>query len=383
MKDWWQHERIRRILFQVILLSVILTLCLELVFNVQNNLAQRGIASGLGFLEDTAGFGIIFHLIAYSEASSYGRAFWVGLTNTLFVATLGIVLATVLGFLVGVASLSRNWLMAKIAYAYVEVIRNIPLLLQLFFWYFLFTRKLPHPRASIELGQWATWNNRGLYLVKVELTEYAWILGGVAVFLALGVGLTYRWAKKRQMMTGQPFSLTKLSLVAVGLFLAIMGIGHSLWFHFEAPELRGFNFQGGWVLIPEFLALLVGLSTYTAAFIGEIVRAGILAIPKGQWEAAQALGLNTSLVLNRVILPQAIRIILPPLTNQYLNLTKNSSLAAAIAYPDLVAVFAGTVLNQTGQAVEIIGITMAVYLALSLLISLIMQTYEKRCKWQK
>jgi general L-amino acid transport system permease protein len=374
----WRDPRLRGLLLQALLIAAVLGLGAYLVHNTLTNLEQRGISTGFGFLQAQAGFGIIQTLIDYSETSSYGRTFLVGLLNTLLVSALGIGLATLLGFAIGVARLSSNWLVARLATVYIELFRNVPLLLQVFFWYFAVLRALPAPRQSLELGGAAFLNLRGLYLPR-PLPEPGFWLAPAAFGLALALLLGLRiWTRRRQARSGQPFPLGWVALAVLpGLpLLAFWAAGMPLaW---ELPELRGFNFRGGLVLIPELMALLVALATYTAAFIAEIVRAGILAVNRGQTEAAAALGLRPGQTLRLVVIPQALRVIIPPLTSQYLNLTKNSSLATAIGYPDLVAVFAGTTLNQTGQAVEVIAMTMAVYLVISLVISLAMNLYNRR-----
>lgn len=374
----WRDTGFRAAVLQLLVLSAVVLLGLYLVNNTLDNLARRGIASGFRFLSSEAGFGISQSLIEYSEASSYARAFWVGLLNTLLVSGLGIVLATVLGFVVGIARLSHNWLISKLASAYVEIFRNVPLLLQLFFWYFAVLRTLPAPRQSLDLGGLFFLNIRGLYAPKpIAGAGFEWLVGAVLLAIGIIAGLII-WGRHRRETTGKQIPVFLLSLAALAGLPALTIVLWGVPLQWELPQLRGFNFQGGLVMIPELVALLVALSIYTAAFIAETVRAGILAVSHGQTEAAQALGLHRGLTLRLIIIPQALRVIVPPLTNQYLNLTKNSSLAAAIAYPDLVSVFAGTVLNQTGQAVEVIGITMGVYLLISLLISLFMNWYNKR-----
>jgi len=327
-------------------------------------MARQGIASGFGFLDSTAGIGISMSLIPYTEASSYGRAFLVGLLNTLLVSAISIAIATVIGFAVGLSRLSSNWLLARIAGAYVEILRNIPLLLQIFFWYFAVLRALPAPRQSLSPFGGVFLNNRGLYLPSPHMgpASVLLLLAALAAIVAVAIFL-------RRGRTGAALTAGCGALAAAGVAVALAD-----W---AVPELRGFNFRGGVALLPELVALTVALSTYTAAFIAEVVRAGVQAVPRGQVEAARALGLSPGHVLRLVLVPQALRVIVPPLTNQYLNLTKNSSLAAAIAYPDLVSVFAGTVLNITGQAVEVIAITMAVYLAISLAIALAMNLYNR------
>lgn len=375
---FWNDPQVRAIAFQVIALVVTVAFGLYIFHNTQLNLRRLGIASGFDFLSSPSGFDIIQTLIPYSPTSSYSRVFWVALLNTLLVSALGIVLATVLGFVVGIARLSKNWLIAKLALIYIETFRNIPLLLQIFFWYFAVLRAVPAPRQSLSLGDAVFLNIRGLYMPAPQFQSgFVWVLIALAIAIGLVVWLS-RWAQQRQMATGQTFPLfwTALALL-LGLPLVVFWLAGSP-LHWQIPELRGFNFQGGWVVIPEMASLLLALSVYTAAFIAEIVRSGIQAVSHGQTEASLSLGLNSSLTLRLVILPQALRVIIPPLTNQYLNLTKNSSLAAAIGYPDLVAAFAGTTLNQTGQAIECIAITMAVYLTISLLISLTMNWYNRR-----
>jgi general L-amino acid transport system permease protein len=375
---WWNDPRIRALGLQLALVAGVLAIGWYLLGNTLHNLESRGITTGFGFLDDRAGFGIIQSLVPYSEASSYGRTFLVGLLNTLLVSALGIGLATLLGFLIGVARLSRNWLIARLAAIYIEVFRNIPLLLQIFFWYFAVLRALPGPRQSLDLGGAVYLNLRGLYLPRPLFETGFWLVPAALVAGLVGSGLLARWARRRQAATGRQFHSFYAGLgLILGLpLLAFFAAGTPL--SWELPELKGFNFRGGIPIIPELTALLLALSIYTAAFIAEIVRAGILAVSHGQTEAAYALGLRPGLTLRLVVIPQALRVIIPPLTSQYLNLTKNSSLATAIGYPDLVSVFAGTTLNQTGQAVEVIAMTMAVYLLISLGISLLMNWYNRR-----
>lgn len=374
---FWNDPAKRALIFQVLVVGVILLFAWYIITNTLNNLEQRGITTGFGFLSETAGFGIPLSLIEYSEVSSYGRTFVVGLLNTILVAVLGIIAATVLGFALGIARLSDNWLVEKIATVYIEIFRNIPLLLQMFFWYFAVLRALPSPRQSIEFfGSFL--NIRGLSM-PAPVAEDGFSLVVTSFFVAIAaVFVMTRWAHKRQDVTGQMFPVFWAGLgLIVGLpLLAFLVSGMPL--SLDHPELKGFNFRGGMTLIPEFVALWLALTIYTAAFIAETVRAGILAVPSGQLEAASALGLPKIRTLRLIVIPQAMRVIIPPLTSQYLNLTKNSSLATAIGYPDLVAVFAGTTLNQTGQAIEIIMMTMAVYLSLSISTSIFMNWYNKR-----
>lgn len=371
--------KIRGYVYQFLLLAVVGFLIWSAASNAIENLRAQKIASGFGFWHNASGFDINQKLIPYDASSgTYGRAFWVGLLNTLLVASIGIVLSTFLGFFVGVARLSSNWIVSKIAMIYVEVIRNVPLLLQLFFWYNAVLKPLPNPRQSIELPAGALLNNRGLYIPDPQfgpggsLIIWAFLIGLVATFVFRS------WARKQQAATGKqyPIGLVALGLIVVLPTLVYFATGRPITFVY--PELAGFNLRGGIQIFPEFVALLVGLTTYTAGFIAEVVRAGILAVSKGQTEAANALGLRAGPTLKLVVIPQAMRVIIPPLTSNYLNLTKNSSLAVAIGYPDLVQVFTGTVLNQTGQAVEVVAITMAVYLTISLVTSLFMNIYNKR-----
>jgi general L-amino acid transport system permease protein len=374
----YNNPKIRALFYQLALLAAVVAFGYELALNARANLAAQNLTAGFGFLDNTAGFGVNQSLIPYNESDSYARVFLVGLLNTLLVAGLGIVFATVLGFVVGIARLSPNWLVARLAGGYVELIRNLPLLFQILFWYLAVLGTLPGPRQSISLFGEVFLNNRGIILPAPVVGEGA---GFVAAALVLGVLATIAlrfWARRRQDRTGRQFPLLWAGLaLVVGLPLVVL-VATGFPIGFARPELRGFNFVGGVRLIPEFVALLLALSTYTASFIAEIVRAGILAVPRGQTEAALALGLRRGSTLRLIVVPQALRVIVPPLTNQYLNLTKNSSLAVAIGYPDLVAVFAGTALSQTGQAIEIIAITMAVYLAISLFTSGLMNWYNMR-----
>jgi general L-amino acid transport system permease protein len=368
--------RVRGLIAQALLLVALVALGVWIVGNAIENLARQNIASGFGFLGRTAGFDISQSLIAYANTSTYGRAFWVGLLNTLLVSGLGIVLATLIGVLVGLGRLSSNWLVARLATLYVEIVRNVPLLLQLFVWYFAVLKALPAPRQSLALPLGAFLNVRGLYLPDpIGLPGIGFVAAAGLLALLLAVALLV-WAGRRRRATGRRFSAV---LTALGLILGVPLAAFALTgapLTFATPRLKGFNVEGGLVVQPEFLALLLGLSVYTAAFIAEIVRSGIAGVPKGQKEAAAALGLSAAQAMRLVVMPQALRIIIPPLTNQYLNLTKNSSLAVAIGYPDLVSVFAGTVLNQTNQALEAIAITMAVYLTLSLATSLVMNWFN-------
>jgi general L-amino acid transport system permease protein len=372
------NPRVRGIAYQALLCAVIVFLAWSAISNAIENLARAKIASGFGFWDHTAGFDISQSLIEYSVSSTYGRAFWVGLLNTLLVAALGIVFATILGFIVGIARLSKNWLVSRLAGGYVEIIRNLPLLLQLLFWYNAVLKALPGIRESFAIPGGGFLNNRGLFLPQpVFLPEARWAL------IALGAGVVAAiafamLARRRQERTGQQSPVLWVTLALVILLpLAVLALS-GFPITFEFPEAGRFNIRGGVEILPEFMALLFGLVIYTAAFIAEVVRAGILSVVKGQTEASYSLGLRPGPTLRLVVVPQAMRVIIPPLTSQYLNLTKNSSLAVAIGYPDLVQIFGGTVLNQTGQAVEVIVITMAVYLTISLVTSALMNLYNRR-----
>ena len=376
---FYNDPKVRSIVYQAVLLAIIALLVYGATSNAVENLRRAKIASGFGFWDTTAGFDISQTLIEYSaQASTYGRAFWVGLLNTLLVAGLGIILATILGFIIGISRLSKNWLVAKAAGAYVETIRNIPLLLQLLFWYNAVLKALPSIRESVVIPGGGFLNNRGLFLPQ-PIAEAGF--GAVVVALLGGIIASivyYVWARRRQERTGQqaPVFMVTLALVAGLPVLVLLLAGFPL--SFEYPKAGRFNIIGGIEILPEFAALLFGLSIYTAAFIAEVVRAGILAVSRGQVEAAYSLGMRPRPTLRLIVVPQAMRVIIPPLTSQYLNLTKNSSLAVAIGYPDLVQVFTGTVLNQTGQAVEVVAITMLVYLTISLVTSLAMNIYNSR-----
>ena len=373
----WNDPRVRSVFFQIVAVLAVVWFGYTLFQNTITNMESRGIRTGFDFLDRTAGFGIIMSLIEYDESMTYGRTFLVGLANTLLVSGLGILFATVVGFIVGIARLSTNWLVAKVALAYIEIFRNVPLLLQIFFWYFAVLGALPAPRQAINLGDLVFMSNRGI-MIPAPVFEPGSGLMGVALILALiFIFFLARWARRRQAATGQIFPVLPIALVLIpGLPLLVYGLTGApvSW---SIPELGGFRFRGGIVAIPELAALLFALTLYTASFIAEIVRSGITSVSHGQTEAASALGLPGRRILRLVVIPQALRVIIPPLTSQYLNLTKNSSLAVAIGYPDLVNVFMGTTLNQTGRAVEIVAMTMAVYLFISLAISLLMNIYNR------
>jgi general L-amino acid transport system permease protein len=377
--DWLYDPKVRGIILQVLLVVALVALGYEIIANTAENLRKQNLASGFGFLHKTAGFDISQRLVDYKSTSTYGRAFVVGLLNTLLVSALGIAMATVLGFAIGLGRLSSNWLVARLSTVYVEIVRNVPLLLQLFAWYVGVLRTLPMPQEALGLAGGAYIDVRGAHLPSLAAgSGVGWAL--VAALAGSGVLATLlaRWARRRQADTGKSFpTLAAGMALVVGLPVVVLVL-FALPLHVEYPTLGRFNYEGGVTIEPEFMALLAGLTFYTAAFIAEVVRGGILAVPRGQREAAAALGMRPWQVQRLIVIPQAMRVIIPPLTNQYLNLTKNSSLAVAIGYPDLVSVFAGTVLNQTNQAVEVILITMGVYLAISLATAFAMNAFNAR-----
>jgi general L-amino acid transport system permease protein len=373
----WADPRFRSVVWQILIVGVVVAIVWYLISNTSHNLAARRIATGFGFLGRVAGIPIGESLVSYDPAvDTYGRALLIGVLNTLQVAIVGIVLATVLGGAIGIARLSKNWLLARLAACYVETLRDIPLLLQLLFWYTLL-QGLPGPKQAWHVGAVAYLCNRGMKLPRLQWEPaHGWALAGLVVGAA-GALLWNRRARRLQAVTGvRPAVWPVALLLPIGLPLIIWALlGAPLTVEF--PVLRGFNFKGGLTLSPEYIALLLGLVTYTASYIAEIVRSGIQSVAQGQWEAAEALGLHRGLLLRQVVLPQAMRVIIPPLTSQYLNLTKNSSLAVAIGFQDIVSI-ANTTLNQTGQAIEGIAIIMAVYLTISLSISLFMNWYNAR-----
>jgi general L-amino acid transport system permease protein len=372
------NPKIRGAVYQVLLIAALVWLIAEVILNARANLANR--VSGFDFLWNSAGFGINQTLIPYDESDTYARVFLVGLLNTLLVAVLGIVFATVIGFLVGIGRLSSNWLVARIAGGYVELIRNVPLLFQILFWYLAVLSVLPLPRQGISIFGVMFLSIRGLDLPTLQPSEGMIYVAAAFVFGLVGTIVEGVRLSRLRERTGRQVSLVWRALaLVIGLPLVVF-VAAGLPLTLDVPRLQGFNFVGGARMKPEFLALLIALTTYTAAFIAEVVRGGILAVPRGQIEAAAALGLRQGQVLRFVTIPQALRIIVPPLTNQYLNLTKNTSLGVGIGYPDLFAVFAGTAANQTSQPIEIIGITMVVYLSLSLATSLLMNWYNARVR---
>ncbi|MEX0405043.1 amino acid ABC transporter permease [Aquibium sp. LZ166] len=369
--------KVRSVVFQVVVFVGLLVFVAWIVGNTIDNLRRANISSGYGFLNSRAGFDIAVSLIPFTPDSTFGRALVTGLLNTLVVAFVGILTATIVGFLIGIGRLSKNWLISRICTVYVEVFRNIPPLLVIFFWYLGVLSVLPLPRDSIELPLYSFLNSRGFFFPRAIWGEGAWL---IPLALVLGIAMSWfvaRRAHARQMATGQTFPVfwTSVGLILGLPILAFLVMGAPL--SFEYPVLGTFNLNGGWTVKPEFLSLYLALSFYTASFIAEIVRAGILGVAHGQSEASFALGLRPGQALRLVIVPQAMRIVIPPLTSQYLNLTKNSSLAVAIGYPDLVAI-GGTILNQTGQSIEVVAIWMVVYLGLSLTTSVFMNWFNSR-----
>ena len=372
----WSDPQIRSVVWQILFIGIVVALVAFLIHNTLVNLRRQNIASGFGFLDREAAFGIGESLIAYSPADTYARAFLIGLLNTLYVSALGIVLATVLGTVMGIARLSSNWLIRKLAQIYVETFRNIPLLLQLFFWWAMLRVSAPAPRQAWELLPGVLVSNRGfVYPVPTADPVHHWMLLAFVLGIAGAIAVS-RWSKRRQALTGAQFPSGWVgAALVVGLpLLVFLAAGMPLVL--DWPELKGFNFVGGGAVSPEFAALLLGLTVYTGSFIAETVRAGILAVSWGQSEAASALGLRPGQRMRLIVLPQALRVIVPPMTSEYLSLTKSSSLAVAIGYPDLVSI-ANTTMNQTGQAVEGIAMIMAVYLVISFLISLFMNLYNR------
>lgn len=374
---WIFRPRVRSTVIQLLLFAILAMVGWYIFQVTRTNILSQGIVTGLDFFWIESGFSISQTLIPFSESNTYARAFLVGLLNTLFVSALGVVLATVIGFMVGIGRLSSNWTIARLCGGYVELIRNLPLLFQILFWYLAVLAALPGPRQSYSLFGEIFFNNRGILTPKLVFGD-----GIGAVMLAtlaaiIGAAILSTIARRHAIETGRRIRAWPGVLALVVGVPLLCSYYYGVTLSLDRPVLKGFNFIGGLRVIPEFLALLIALSTYTAGFIAEIVRAGILAVPRGQTEAARALGLRERPLLRLVVVPQALRVIVPPLTSQYLNLIKNSSLAVSIGYPDLVSVFAGTTLNNTGQAIEILGITMLVYLVISLIVSFAMNLYNR------
>ena len=376
------RPKVKKYLPQALTLFFIIFVLGYFTFNAQVNMGNRGIVFGFGFLQQEASFDIQFALIDYDGSYSYGRAYLVGLLNTILVAVIGIFFATIIGVVIGISRLSPNYLISKFAEIYVEIFRNIPLLLQIFFWYFAALRALPLPKEAISFFDISYLTVKGWFIPKFIWTNFSILFYSIIISIA-AIIFTFIFAKKKQEETGKRIPVFLISLVLI-ITLPLLGVSlGNVTLDFEYPTLIQqtttiFNFTGGVGIIPELIALALALSIYTATFIAECVRAGIMGVGKGQKEAAASIGLTAGQTLRLVVMPQALRIIIPPTTNQYLNLTKNSSLAAAIAYPDLVLVFAGTAMMQTGRAIEIVSITMLTYLSLSILISMFMNWYNKK-----
>ena len=363
---------------QLLFVAALAWIAYEIVANARANLQAQRITGGFGFLQNNAGFDVSQALIPYTGSDTYARVFLVGLLNTLLVSVIGIFFATLIGFIVALGRLSPNWLLSRISGGYVEGLRNLPLLFQILFWYLAVLAALPNPRQSISLFGTIFLSNRGLVIPKpIGEPGFEPFVGALLIAI-VGSIVLWRYSRKQLFQSGK---LIKVWPYALGLLIGLPLVTALIFgapVIFEVPVLRGFNYSGGSRVIPEFVALTLALSTYTATYIAEIVRAGIMSVHKGQMEAGASLGLQRGSVLRLIVIPQAMRVILPPLTSQYLNITKNSTLAVGIGYPDLVSVFAGTALNQTGQAIEIIGITMGVYLLISLVTSAIMNFYSWR-----
>jgi len=375
-----RNPKVRGMLFQVLTILSLVAFLWYIGANTLDNIEQRGIKTGFSFLNSSAGFDINETPITFSSSDTHGRVFLVGLSNTLIITFFGIIFSTLLGLLIGVLRLSNNWLIKKLAAGYIDIFRNIPILLQILFWYNILISALPSPKQSIDFFGSIFMNNRGLYLPLPEMNLTTILVVSSFVISIIAIFVLNKWANKRQEDTGEDFPVI---LVGLGLLIFVPIIAYFIGgsnFNFDYPALRGFNFTGGKVISPEFLALTFALVIYTATFIAEAIRSGIEAVSKGQKEAASSIGLSSYQALKLVVLPQAIRIAIPPVINQYLNLAKNSSLAAAVGYPEIVTLFAGISLNQTGQAIEILAITMLVYLTISLAVSAVLNWFNHKMK---
>ncbi len=378
-ESWLYDPRIRGIVSQIVVLALLAWGFYEIIVNTQANLAKLNKTFGFDFLNKTAGFDLSTSLNNFSSSSTYGRALMAGFLNTLLVSVLGIIFATLLGFLIGIMRLSKNWLVSRTATLYVEIVRNVPLLIHLLIWYALVLKPLPGPKQAISVLDLAFISNRGVILPAPQFGPGASLAWWFLLAALVGGYFLRRWARERQARTGQLFPAWLVSIAAL-VIAPLIGLAVAGWpVTFDVPALAGFNFRGGMTMVPEFVALLLGLSIYTASFIAEIVRSGIQAVSHGQSEAAQALGLRSNSVLRLVVIPQAFRVIIPPLASQYLNLTKNSSLAIAIGFPDLVYA-GGTVNNQSGKIIEVVLVWIIVYLTLSLLTAAFMNWFNSRMK---
>ncbi len=373
---FYNNPRIRGFFYQIALIAGLLYFFGTIIGNTLANMEATGIKTGFDFLGAAAGYDVLMSLISFESTDTYGRIFVVGFLNTLLVSAICMFFSTLLGFVFGVAHFSHNWLIRKVALVYVEIFRNVPLLLQVFFWYFAVLSSLPGARQSLSLGEAVFLNVRGLYMPKLiggDLSSLVWIALGAAV---AGIFVLRRWAKKRQELTGQQFPVLKTSIAMVILFPLIVAALTGFPFTVEYPALKGFNYFGGITVIPELMSLAIALSVYTGAFIAEAVRAGVQSIPHGQTEAARSIGLRENKIMSLIIVPQAMRVIVPLLNSEYQSLVKNSTLAAAVGYPDLFNVFVGTALNQTGQAIETIFMTIIVYFVVNMVISFLMNRFN-------
>lgn len=374
--SFFNNPRNRALIYQALLLAGLTYFFYSIISNALANMEARGIKSGFGFLFTASGFDILMTLIPYDATSTYGRTFVVGLLNTILVSVIGIFFATIIGFIVGVAYFSHNWLIKRISIVYVEIFRNIPLLLQVFFWYFAVLAALPSARESMAFGEIIFLNVRGLFVPELIGESGSGVVYGALLVAIVAVYLLKRWAKKRQDETGEQFPVFSVGLATIILLPLIATLIMGVPFTWEYPELKGFNFRGGITVIPELMALALALSVYTGAFIAEAVRAGVQSVPHGQTEAARSVGLKERKIMRLIIVPQAMRVIVPLLNSEYQSLVKNSTLATAIGYPDLFTVFVGTSLNQTGQAIEIVFMTMAVYFVINMIISFLMNRFN-------
>ena len=375
-KAFYNNPKYRGWIYQALLFIFLIAFFYGIISNTLDNMAEQGIKSGFGFLQTAAGFDVLMSLISFDSTDTFMRIFVVGILNTILVSIIGIVFSTLLGFIFGVAYFSRNWLIKKISIVYVETFRNIPVILQVLFWYTAVLATLPSTRESLSIGEAFFLNIRGLYIPQL-IGE----AGSIVTYIALGLAIIGSiavkiWAKKRQDLTGAQFPVLWASLgLIVGLpFLALLITGFP--FHFEYPALKGFNFQGGINIIPELMALSIALSVYTGAFIAEAVRAGIQSVPNGQTEAARSIGLKESKIMSLIVVPQSMRVIVPMLNSEYQSLVKNSTVATAIGYPELFTVFAGSALNQVGQAIEMMFMTLAIYFLFNMTISFIMNRFN-------
>jgi len=373
-----RDRKVRDVLWQAVATIALIAIVWFFVRNASQNLVKAGIASGFNFLWRDSGIEVPFNLTGYKPSDNILALLWLGVVNTMIVSACSIVVATVIGFTVGLLRLSRNWLLSTLAGVYIEFVRNIPLLFFVLFWYFGVLAALPAPRESLSFLDVVFLNRRGLSIpLPNDVTGFRWTLVAILALIVVQWALA-RWARGRQARTGRDFPTWAVGFGLCGALPIAALVAAGAFTSWDVPVMRGFNYRGGFVLVPEFVALFAALSTYTAAFIAEVVRGGVLSVRQGQIDAARALGLTPGRVIRLVVIPQAMPVIIPPLTSQYLNLIKNSSFGAAIAYPELVSVFMGSVLVATGQAIEIIAITLSIYLVLSIAVSLFMNWYNAR-----